>query len=72
MHQEENSLIVLYLCQIELPLYPNALKYIVPQKFVACFLHIEEIAVLCSIYFPFSFSVDLKQFIMLLLLSLCA
>lgn len=58
----------LYLCQIELPLYPNALKYIVLQKFVVCFLHIEEIALLFFMYFPFSCFVDLELFIMLSLL----
>lgn len=55
----------LYLCQIDLPLYPNALKYIVPQKFVVCFLHIEEIAVLFFMYFPFSYFVNLNFFVIL-------
>lgn len=69
MHQDkENSHIIFLFVPNRAAFNPNALKYIVPQKFVVCFLHAEEIAVLFFMCFPFSSFVDWKLFIMLPLL----
>lgn len=54
MYQEKKSVTILYLCQIELPLYQNAFKCTMPQKCIMCFLHIKEITDLFFIYFNLS------------------
>lgn len=69
MNEEKESVNFLHLCQIELPLYQNAFKCTMLQKFIMRSLHIKEIADAFFIYFNlFSFNsiADLKYFVILL------
>lgn len=47
----KTKVVLVLLCQIELPVYQDALKYILPQKFMMCFLPNGGIAYLFVVYF---------------------